>query len=167
MKRRSKQYMRAQRVREGESRVEMQTAKWTAEGAVKGIMLSILRRRAYVSCRKYAGISQVHGSYRESRWHHGWIFIRSSLADSKSRLRAGVFFFAQKTFHFLNERKKIFMDRQKHFLQSDDINRRFVCYVSNTRQNERNCINGKVSTDSSLQGIVCRSLYVGRGNENS
>ena len=28
--------MRAQRVREGESRVEMQVAKWTAEGAVKG-----------------------------------------------------------------------------------------------------------------------------------
>ena len=27
--------MRAQRVREGESRVEMQAAKWTAEGAVK------------------------------------------------------------------------------------------------------------------------------------
>ena len=28
--------MRAQRVREGESRVEKQFAKWTAEGAVKG-----------------------------------------------------------------------------------------------------------------------------------
>jgi DNA-binding CsgD family transcriptional regulator len=28
--------MRAQRVREGESRTEMQIAKWTAEGAVKG-----------------------------------------------------------------------------------------------------------------------------------
>ena len=51
--------MRAQRVREGESRVEMQIVKWTAEGAVKDIyQLSILRRRAYVSCRKYAGISQ-------------------------------------------------------------------------------------------------------------
>ncbi len=51
--------MRAQRVREGESRVEMQIVKWTAEGAVKDIyQLSILRRRAYVSCRKYVGISQ-------------------------------------------------------------------------------------------------------------
>lgn len=29
--------MRAQRVREGESRVEMQAAKWTAEGTGKGI----------------------------------------------------------------------------------------------------------------------------------
>ncbi len=28
--------MRAQRVREAESRVEMQITKWTAEGAVKG-----------------------------------------------------------------------------------------------------------------------------------
>ncbi len=30
--------MRAQRVREGESRVEMQSAKWTAEGAVIGLL---------------------------------------------------------------------------------------------------------------------------------
>lgn len=36
--------MRAQRVRVGESRAEMQIAKWTAEGAVKGDDLSILRR---------------------------------------------------------------------------------------------------------------------------
>ncbi|EET59825.1 hypothetical protein BRYFOR_08199 [Marvinbryantia formatexigens DSM 14469] len=36
--------MRAQRVRAGESRVEMQAAKWTAEGAGKGNILSILRR---------------------------------------------------------------------------------------------------------------------------
>ena len=36
--------MRAQRVREGESRVEMQASKWTAE--------------AYVSCREYEGIPQ-------------------------------------------------------------------------------------------------------------
>ena len=72
--------MRAQRVREGESRIEMQVAKWTAEGAVKGIrigmmsalqtriphqdsqasleLLSILRRRAYVNCREYEGIPQ-------------------------------------------------------------------------------------------------------------
>ncbi len=28
--------MRPQRVREGESRMEMQIVKWTAEGAVKG-----------------------------------------------------------------------------------------------------------------------------------
>ena len=51
--------MRAQRVREGESRVEMQVVKWTAEGAGKGIKVSsILRREAYVSCREYAGIPQ-------------------------------------------------------------------------------------------------------------
>ena len=31
--------MRAQRVREGESRVEMQIAKWTAEGAVNSVSL--------------------------------------------------------------------------------------------------------------------------------
>ena len=52
--------MRAQRIREGESRVEMQSAKWAVEGAVKSdkSQLSILRRRAYVSCRKFEGISQ-------------------------------------------------------------------------------------------------------------
>ena len=36
--------MRAQRIRVGESRVEMQIVKWTAEGAVKGLKPSILRR---------------------------------------------------------------------------------------------------------------------------
>lgn len=30
--------MRAQRVREGESRAEMQIAKWTAEGTVKSLI---------------------------------------------------------------------------------------------------------------------------------
>lgn len=29
--------MRAQRVQEAESRIEMQVAKWTAEGTVKGL----------------------------------------------------------------------------------------------------------------------------------
>ena len=52
----------AQRIRVGESRVEMQSAKWAAEGTVKGwrlqSKLSILWREAYVSCRKYEGISQ-------------------------------------------------------------------------------------------------------------
>ena len=58
--------MRAQRVREAENRVEMQAAKWTAEGAAKSwiyLQPSTLRRRAYVSCRRYAGISQ-------SAWNH-------------------------------------------------------------------------------------------------
>lgn len=56
--------MRAQRVRDAENRIELQIAKWTAEGAVKGRetfvfpWLSILRRKAYVSCRRYVGISQ-------------------------------------------------------------------------------------------------------------
>ena len=49
--------MRAQRVREGESRVEKQFTKWTAEGAVKGWSdQSIMRRRANVSCREYKGL---------------------------------------------------------------------------------------------------------------
>lgn len=58
--------MRTQRVREAENRVEMQAAKWTAEGTAKSWIYfqpSTLRRRAYVSCRRYAGISQ-------SAWNH-------------------------------------------------------------------------------------------------
>ncbi len=52
--------MRAQRVREGESRVEMQFAKWTAEGTVKVISDTqvFCDVRAYVSCREYEGIPQ-------------------------------------------------------------------------------------------------------------
>ena len=51
--------MRAQRVREGESRAEMQVAKWTAEGTVKGIFYLVhCDVRAYVSCQGYDGILQ-------------------------------------------------------------------------------------------------------------
>ena len=46
--------MRAQRVRVGESRAEMQFTKWTAEGAVqREMILSILRR---VGIRQLPGI---------------------------------------------------------------------------------------------------------------
>ena len=66
--------MRAQRVREGESRVEMQIAKWTAEGAVKGSG----RVFCDVGHTSVAGNMQVfrkvHGSFRETRWHRGFIF---------------------------------------------------------------------------------------------
>ena len=58
--------MRAQRVREAENQIEMQAAKWTSEGAAKSWIYfqpSTLRRRAYVRCRRYAGISQ-------SAWSH-------------------------------------------------------------------------------------------------
>ena len=51
--------MRAQRVREGESRVERQFIKWTAEGTGKDIFgyQVFCDVRAYVSCREYEGIS--------------------------------------------------------------------------------------------------------------
>ncbi len=65
--------MRPQRVREGESRMEMQTAKWTAEGAVNrnpGSPLSC-DVKAYVSCRRYVSISLSVRTIRKSRWHRG------------------------------------------------------------------------------------------------
>ena len=52
--------MRAQRVREGESRMEMQAAKWTAEGAVN---------RHYFESAQYSatwGIRQLPGICRYS-----------------------------------------------------------------------------------------------------
>lgn len=63
--------MRAQRVREGESRVEMQVAKWTAEGAVKGkgLVFCDVRHTSVAGSMKV--FRKVHGSNRESRWHHG------------------------------------------------------------------------------------------------
>ena len=49
--------MRAQRVRAGESRMEMQAAKWTVEGAVNGSFLfSSLRRMTCVNCQGYDSI---------------------------------------------------------------------------------------------------------------
>ncbi len=50
--------MLPQRVRARCEPDETHIIKWTAEGAVKGAMLSILRRMAHVSCRGYVGILQ-------------------------------------------------------------------------------------------------------------
>ena len=50
--------MRAQRVRGGENRIEMQTVKWTAEGMGNGKRQVFHDVKVYVSYRRYAGISQ-------------------------------------------------------------------------------------------------------------
>lgn len=50
--------MHAQRVWVGESQIGKQIAKWTAEGTVKGFGRVFCDVGAYVSCRKYEGISQ-------------------------------------------------------------------------------------------------------------
>ena len=52
--------MRAQRVREGESRVERQFIKWTVEGTGKDTFgyQVFCDVRAYVSCQGYDGILQ-------------------------------------------------------------------------------------------------------------
>ena len=68
--------MRAQRVREGESRVEMQIVKWTAEGAGNGTGLVFCD----VGHTSVVGNMQVfrkeHGSFHEARWHRGYIIAR-------------------------------------------------------------------------------------------
>ena len=48
--------MRAQRVREGESRVEMQIAKWTAEGAVNSHDFESAQYSATWGIRQLPGI---------------------------------------------------------------------------------------------------------------
>lgn len=65
--------MRAQRVREAESRIEMQVAKWTAEAQSKDLRIRVLCDVwAYVSCRRYVSILQsAWECTRESRWHRG------------------------------------------------------------------------------------------------
>ena len=63
--------MRAQRVREGESRVEMQVAKWTAEGTGKGFWLVFCDVRHTSVAGNMQVFRKVHGSFRESGWHRG------------------------------------------------------------------------------------------------
>lgn len=63
--------MRAQRAREGESRVEMQIAKWTAEGAGKGSSRVFCDVRHTSVAGNMMVFRKVHGFSRESRWHHG------------------------------------------------------------------------------------------------
>lgn len=63
--------MRAQRVREGESRVEMQVVKWTAEGTGKSNCLVFCDVRHTLVAGNMQVFRKVHGSFRESRWHRG------------------------------------------------------------------------------------------------
>ena len=63
--------MRAQRVREGESRVEMQVAKWTAEGTGKGFCLVFGDVRHTSVAGNMQVFRKVHGSFREAGWHRG------------------------------------------------------------------------------------------------
>ncbi len=71
--------MCAQRVRVGESRVEMQIAKWTAEGAVKGSNAEYSVTCGHTSVAGDMMVfRQVYGDSRKARWHRGW-YIHSSL----------------------------------------------------------------------------------------
>lgn len=63
--------MRAQRVREGESRVEMQIVKWIAEGTGKGDRLVFCDVRHTSVAGNMKVFRKAHGSFRESRWHRG------------------------------------------------------------------------------------------------
>ena len=68
-------FMRAQRVRGGGSRIEMQDIKWTAEGAVKGLCY-VNQVFCDVGHTSVAGNMKVfrkeHGSFRETGWYRGW-----------------------------------------------------------------------------------------------
>ena len=82
--------MRAQRVREGESRVEMQVAKWTAEGTGKGFCLVFCDVRHTSVAGNMQVFRKVHGSFRESGWHRGRIL---TLVLDRSRILSWAGFF--------------------------------------------------------------------------
>lgn len=63
--------MRAQRVREGESRVEMQVAKWTAEGTGKGDRLVFCDVRHTSVAGNMQVFRKAHSANCETRWYRG------------------------------------------------------------------------------------------------
>lgn len=78
--------MHIQRVREAESRIETQSAKWTAEGTVKGIYKEVCKisdwiliyNSEYSVTWRHTSVAgdmivsrKVHGKFHESRWHRG------------------------------------------------------------------------------------------------
>lgn len=69
--------MRLQRVRGAESRVEMQTDKWTIEGVVKSsfVLESILQRNVCVKGEGCDGILQEGASNSEARWYRRYKYI--------------------------------------------------------------------------------------------
>ena len=73
--------MHAQRVREGESRVETQIAKWTAEGAVKGRQAEYSATCGHTSV---AGNMLVFRKEREESVHLGKV-SRSKVAPRVTR----------------------------------------------------------------------------------
>ena len=63
--------MRAQRVREGESRVEMQVAKWTAEGTGKGFCLVFCDVRHTSVAGNMQVFRKADSANCETRWYRG------------------------------------------------------------------------------------------------
>ena len=63
--------MRAQRVREGESRVEMQIVKWTAEGTGKGNRLVFCDVRHTSVAGNMQVFRKAHSANCETRWYRG------------------------------------------------------------------------------------------------
>ncbi len=64
--------MRAQRVREAESRIEMQITKWTAEGIVKGqfgLVFYDVRPTSEVGDMMVS--LKGMGFFHKARWHRG------------------------------------------------------------------------------------------------
>ena len=63
--------MRAQRVREGESRVEMQIVKWTAEVTGKGDRLVFCDVRHTSVAGNMQVFRKAHSANCETRWYRG------------------------------------------------------------------------------------------------
>ncbi len=71
--------MRAQRVREGGSRIEMQIVKWAAEGAVKGssrVFCDVRHTSVAEICQYLVRVQGIaEAMFCESGWHRGMNFV--------------------------------------------------------------------------------------------
>lgn len=63
--------MRAQRIRVGESWMEMQAAKWTAEGTGKGFCLVFCDVRHTSVAGNMQVFRKAHSANCETRWYRG------------------------------------------------------------------------------------------------
>ena len=138
--------MRVQRVRGGESRIEMQTVKWTAEGMGNGRCQVFHDVKVYVSYRRYAGISQRVWSKK--------IINQGGTASGKEMTPV---------------LDRIGFSVRGVFLYSDPDSLRYSTnfqtekggksHVSHTGRNEKNNRDNGLPVDPRLQGDLQRCLY--------
>jgi hypothetical protein len=137
--------MRAQRVRDGESRVEMQIVKWAAEGAVKGTGCRVFCDVRHTSVAGDMLVSHKGtSSFRESGWHRGRS-VNPSLTDSKKESVRDFF---------------VIWENFELHIKEDE-------YVSNIRTGKRNRTVRSISENSGVQRTHGGSFYHDRSDADA